>query len=162
MKQIILLFAFSLSISTWANTPEEVNSPATKQEATGSWAERLMPKYGNWCGANHPKDIHNADSPINLLDQACMLHDMCYQEKGYFNCECDSQLNQQMKLAITENRYSAEEKIYGRSFHIHFDGSPCQGDHSQKVGPSKAVHNMVKKVRSNIERLAEKLPFMDK
>ena len=46
--------------------------------------------YGNWCGPKHPKT--GACPPVNWVDEACRKHDECYAEKGYFNCDCDLQL----------------------------------------------------------------------
>lgn len=44
--------------------------------------------YGNWCGPHHS----GPGAPIDILDAGCMNHDMCYDKKGYFNCECDRNL----------------------------------------------------------------------
>jgi|GEM_PF-3221356 hypothetical protein len=51
-----------------------------------------MPVYGNWCGPNHPKDIDNATAPIDLIDQACKNHDLCYQWQTYLDADCDKML----------------------------------------------------------------------
>jgi Phospholipase A2. len=41
--------------------------------------------YGNWCGplCSGPGD------PIDNVDSCCQVHDNCYAENGYFDCDCD-------------------------------------------------------------------------
>lgn len=46
-----------------------------------------IPFWGNWCGPGHGSGI-----PIDTLDTLCMRHDLCYGERGYFDCYCDAQL----------------------------------------------------------------------
>lgn len=128
---------------TMDDTPEIV---APEKGGDHSLMSSMMPTYGNWCGADHPKVLENAAAPINLLDEACMRHDFCYVEKGYFSCECDGVLNQELIDGLQENKYVAQEKLFARSIHHYFNGSPCNGDFSHKVAPSRAVHNLVKHV----------------
>lgn len=42
--------------------------------------------YGNWCGPGTPT---TANAPIDPLDNACMRHDMCYENLGVATCDCD-------------------------------------------------------------------------
>ena len=44
--------------------------------------------HGNWCGplCSGPED------PETQVDACCKEHDLCYGDSGYFNCECDAQL----------------------------------------------------------------------
>lgn len=43
-----------------------------------------FPVYGNWCGPGY-----GSGTPIDLLDQGCKNHDMCYSSRGYHKCSCD-------------------------------------------------------------------------
>jgi hypothetical protein len=44
--------------------------------------------YGEWCGPGNPQDNENP-KPVDELDEACMVHDICYKNQGYDNCNCD-------------------------------------------------------------------------
>lgn len=48
--------------------------------------ENPMPVRGNWCGP-----YYGLGTPINLLDEECMIHDGCY-EHGKKNCSCNNKL----------------------------------------------------------------------
>lgn len=48
-------------------------------------AELSVPIHGNWCGPGH-----GAGPALDLLDAACMRHDLCIVATGGpFNCACD-------------------------------------------------------------------------
>ena len=40
--------------------------------------------YGNYCGPGN-----KGGEPIDAVDDACRLHDMCYHYQGYHECGCD-------------------------------------------------------------------------
>jgi len=46
-----------------------------------------IPIWGNWCGPGH-----GGGTPKDLLDKACMYHDLDYAKYGYFDCESDLRL----------------------------------------------------------------------
>lgn len=50
-----------------------------------------FPIYGNYCGPLYPP---NSMKPLALdeVDNACKNHDRCYELNGYFNQNCDMQL----------------------------------------------------------------------
>lgn len=49
-----------------------------------------MPMHGNWCGPNHPSNPWEASyQPIDPLDEACRIHDVCIAAKGTGDCGCD-------------------------------------------------------------------------
>jgi len=164
-KYLLMLSIFCVSISNALATEVVVDEIKKSQNDI---VNSLMPSYGNWCGANHPKDINNADEPINAVDRACKVHDFCYQKKGYFDCGCDKAMNETLVTGLKGNEYSGEQYIYGRSIHLYFDGSPCRGDHSGKFGPSQAVQNAVKKVgekalkiKNTTATIIKKIPFFN-
>jgi len=159
---VLLLFFMALSISVMAEEDVAVEKP-TQPDLIKS----LMPTYGNWYGANHPADINNAAAPINSVDRACMVHDFCYQEKGYFDCGCDKALNDELITGLRGHKYAGAEFVYGKSIHHYFDGSPCKGDHGGKFGPSQAAQNAAKKandaavkLKDKAAEIIDKIPFL--
>jgi hypothetical protein len=56
----------------------------------GSTASRKLldgvPVHGNWCGPGHGKPGSPA---VDDLDECCRAHDKCYDDVGYFDCNCD-------------------------------------------------------------------------
>lgn len=125
-----------------------------------SLTQRAMPVYGNWCGANHPKDMSIAEEPIDLLDQSCKKHDHCYADEGYLSCACDNVINQELITGLKENKFGKTEAVVARSFHLYFNGSPCNGDHSTKVAPSRLIHNVVKKASDRTVEVLTSLPIV--
>jgi hypothetical protein len=65
-----------------------------------------FPVYGNWCGANHPKEGTNPE-PIDRTDLACQHHDKCYEENGYLSASCDENLITELKSFIPDNPIEA-------------------------------------------------------
>lgn len=131
---------------------------------TGCSSQSPVPQsgiYGNWCGAGYPEDIHNAREPVDALDATCKKHDFCYADKGYLNCDCDKGLNEELALGLTENQYQGSQIVFVRSFRTYFQASPCVGDHSSKVGPSRAVHNIIKNVGKKTMQVIDLLPFVN-
>ena len=51
--------------------------------------------YGNWCGPGH-----GSGEPIDDVDRACMVHDKCYDRRGYFNSDCDDKLVRDIDRAL--------------------------------------------------------------
>lgn len=143
-----------------SNSPERKDPIHTVLKNSGALASSLMPKYGNWCGADYPKDIQNADAPIGLLDSACMRHDFCYQDQGYLNCQCDKVFNAEVVAGLLDKKFHGKEYVLARSFRIYFQGSPCAGDHADKIAPSRAVHNLIKNVGTKALQVIDALPFV--
>jgi len=81
----------------------EHNTAPQAKTKTSLLPSRVMPVYGNWCGANHPKDMSIAEEPIDLLDQSCKKHDYCYADEGYLSCACDNVINQELITGLKEN-----------------------------------------------------------
>lgn len=42
-------------------------------------------RYGNYCGFGN-----SGGTPIDTIDNTCMIHDNCYDQNGWGNCGCDS------------------------------------------------------------------------
>lgn len=54
-----------------------------------------FPIWGNWCGPGHGGE---SGGPVDELDTACMHHDLCYEQQGYFSCDCDQALIDEIDL----------------------------------------------------------------
>lgn len=81
-------------------------------------AKEGIPIYGNWCEPGHGQG-----EPIDLLDYLCQQHDWCYQEKGYFHCECDRMLIKEIKNNL--HQMKPRERIIGLAICTYFRMAPC-------------------------------------
>ncbi|MEY8321923.1 hypothetical protein AAK894_12775 [Lachnospiraceae bacterium 46-61] len=75
-----------------------------------------LPFYGNWCG---PKHTGHGD-PIDYLDKQCKIHDECYADNGYFNCDCDKEL-----VEAIDRKYddmSGSQKEMAAAIRLYFKG----------------------------------------
>ena len=132
---------------------------APNQQDDSTLLGSISPRYGNWCGADYPKDINNAAAPIDKLDAACQVHDICYQQQGYLDCGCDQAFNQQLTQGLTQGDFGKFEQLYVQSFRTYFKGSPCNGDSSAKFGPSRAINNGIKNISSKAIGFYQSMPF---
>lgn len=67
-----------------------------------SFADRLVPRYGNWCGPGWSGGqwgpIEGPNPPVDSLDTCCQTHDRCYGERGCYGndssktAQCDEAL----------------------------------------------------------------------
>ena len=80
-------------------------------------ASRKLKIYGNWCG---PK--HGSGTPKDALDAACKVHDLCYDNYGYFNCKCDVDL-----VRTIEGLNSQKLRLIGAPIKAFFKQNPCKG-----------------------------------
>lgn len=134
------LFIFSSSSSATENV-DTLPRPAT--------SEAGFSMHGNWCGPNHPKDINNAGDPIDILDKQCKVHDLCYIEKGEYDCSCD----RAMVLDIDNNQkrkiYDSKLYLLAQNIKIHFAISPCNGEvNDNKILPTRILTNIYKKTKT--------------
>lgn len=74
--------------------------PLVVDAVINSFSMDGLPVHGNWCGPGHGGTSHNNPPPTDAVDAACMRHDLCYNEKGYFSCECDLLLLAELPTAI--------------------------------------------------------------
>ena len=96
--------------------------PATAQPSDGERPaiQEGLPVYGNWCGPGH-----GGGTPIDDLDRACMMHDLCYDKKGYFNCECDTKLIRDIDRALRYGNVRPLGRIMGPIIRNWFMAQPC-------------------------------------
>jgi len=53
------------------------------------WRSFALKIYGNWCGPGHSGEV---GVTLDLLDEQCQEHDLCYVQNGWGNVECDVEL----------------------------------------------------------------------
>lgn len=87
-----------------------------KALTSGTGGGLAIPVHGNWCGPNHPKGL--GKPPLDGVDAACMHHDKCYLERGYFDCSCDQALVQDIRHDPT---------AIAQALVRYFRGSACRG-----------------------------------
>jgi hypothetical protein len=75
-----------------------------------------FPIYGNYCGPFHPPKGMNPLA-FDEVDLACKNHDICYDDYGYFNKNCDLQIMKDLKLI---NPQSETEKLAQRLLIFYF------------------------------------------
>ncbi|MCG8488907.1 MAG: hypothetical protein MI756_15640 [Chromatiales bacterium] len=115
----------------------------------------LMPKYGNWCGLNHPLNPELAAPPIDILDAICRQHDFCYLTRGHMDCECDSEFNR--AVVANKQRFSSTERLVAGTFRIYFRGSPCYGDQKDKAPPTRVITGIVEKADARTKQVIQKI-----
>lgn len=78
-----------------------------------------FPVWGNWCGPGH-----GGGEPIDVLDSLCKTHDLCYEQLGYFNCDCDEELIAGIRQRRSEMRW--RERAMARAIEWYFVIAPCK------------------------------------
>ncbi len=86
--------------------------------------------HGHFCGKETPKlDYANAKeeikilskiAPIDVIDEACKKHDICYLEKGSGNKSCDDQLVLSMKN-MKKKFHNKNCRILSKAIVFYFD-----------------------------------------
>jgi hypothetical protein len=156
---LFLLFVLTAFTLKAEESAQALTLTETEEPEEGS---SVMPKYGHWCGRNHPKDPEHADEPINTLDASCKKHDLCYLEKGHMACECDSEFNNEVVAYLKENRLTGTEKVLAHTFRAYFRGSPCFGNPKDKLAPTRLVTGVVKKADQRTEQIIRRIKRISK
>lgn len=83
-----------------------------------------IPIYGNYCGPGHGDKTGCSPADDNV-DATCCRHDVCYDQRHYFDCGCDCDLVRSMPDAIA-NTSSVAGKAAGTAAMAFFSVSPCR------------------------------------
>lgn len=75
--------------------------------------------YGHWCG---PGNSINTAPPTDLLDGACMRHDMCSVANGMGACGCDITFMRELRGLPYPN---GTIQVAGRAMYDGIAMSPC-------------------------------------
>jgi len=96
-----------------------LNLSRTGERIESSHLEGL-PVYGNWCGPGH-----GGGNPVDDVDQACMVHDKCYEKNGYFDCNCDADLIKALDKAIKSSNITRTGRVMAPLIKAWFTAQPC-------------------------------------
>lgn len=78
------------------------------------------PICGNWCGQGHPAAGRNP--PVtDPLDAICRAHDLCYRDRGMYDCGCD----QTLVDSILANQTFIDLNNNGKKIVTALRSSPC-------------------------------------
>jgi len=83
-----------------------------------------FPIYGNWCGPGHPGG-NNYPMPIDIIDDACRGHDLCYRQHGFFERKCDTEFVQNLR----EIAYLSKNKSVVRRNMLNYMSTNIYGDY---------------------------------
>ncbi len=147
-----LLFTFSATSIADSNNDRgiEERNKSPIEQATNSTASGFS-VYGNWCGPGHPADINNASDPIDLLDQQCKTHDLCYVDKGDLDCSCDRAMVKEIDKTQHYKLYTAQQYFVAQNIKIHFAISPCNGKvEGNKMLPTRVLTKVYKGTKRRV------------
>lgn len=150
-KMLRVITTFLILFSVGCSSTNQKTVPSTSSTPPSGFIV-----YGNWCGPGRPEDIHNVPEPADHLDAACMRHDKCYDEEGYFECKCDAKLVSEIDNSLLQGRYKHQTLVAARSIKAHFSVSPCEGDVSEKMMPTRVLTNIYKGTKRKIKGLLDK------
>ncbi len=83
-----------------------VRTAVASLSAAGAVTPQGIPIYGNYCGPGFGDSTYRTPA-IDTVDHVCKDHDHSYDQKGYFDCECDRNLIAHMSGAIATAGLSA-------------------------------------------------------
>lgn len=79
-----------------------------------------IPIYGNWCGPGY-----GGGDPTDAVDQACMVHDLCYDSDGYSACSCDAALVRALRDTSVPTLRGELTRLLILTY---FSAGPCRAD----------------------------------
>jgi hypothetical protein len=162
--RLTLALILITTIISCQSTPPRQDAASTAAQSVTTGSAAAMPVtpqlsgggfgvYGNWCGPNHPLDelMDVAPGPTDPLDAACMIHDYCYAEKGYLDCECDENLIDNLKRQLAFNDFSTEQILVARGIRNYFAASPCKQS-SQNPQAKTAANRSMYRAYNGVKR----------
>ena len=96
-------------------TKEEISKLSTVQLLKDIIKNRdgkgITQLHGNYCGPGHG-DIKNGPPPVDLLDLGCKIHDIGYDQKGYFNRDVNNRFIEFVNKNASKMKPAEREKAY--------------------------------------------------
>ena len=96
-------------------TKEEISKLSTAQLLKDIIKNRdgkgITQLHGNYCGPGHG-DIKNGPPPVDLLDLGCKIHDIGYDQKGYFNREVNNRFIEFVNKNASKMKPAERETAY--------------------------------------------------
>lgn len=102
-----------------------------------------LPVHGNWCGPNH-----GAGPALDLLDAACLRHDICTVQAGRFDCGCDLAFMQELRGQPWPNPLLATK---ARAVYEAIAMTPCNGPGGQSAKVNMAASDWARDVAAGRE-----------
>ncbi len=110
--------------AAWAAIAAACVLLAAETVAAGS-APVSFPVHGNWCGPGDRAAPGGAPrAPVDVLDAACMRHDLCYERRGTLDCGCDIALLEELRATRYPDPHLWNK---ARAVYDFFSLSPCNG-----------------------------------
>ncbi len=130
----------SIQPSTFLRRLSAELAPTSSSELGGPYAalDAELPIWGKYCGPGHGDSSHC--SPNDPVDAVCCRHDLCYGQRGYFDCGCDCDLVRSMPDAIIQTDSEAG-KAWGTAAISFFANSPCL-HHVEVCVPKLGCHTV--------------------
>jgi len=113
--------------------------------------------HGNWCGPNWSGGKSGRAGPADEIDRACMVHDHCYNTKGYNQCSCDKGLLRDLNAAIPRVS-SLAARAKARVIHFWFQRFLCNSDGQNKTSTELAKDTLKLWGKKVVDRLKKRLP----
>lgn len=150
-KNLLLLIFFMLAQLSVADVNKTKNNESISNDTIIEDSIPGFSLYGNWCGPNHPKDVDNAPDPIDILDKQCKTHDLCYVDKGNYDCSCDRVMVKEIDKTQKYKLYSRQQYLLAQNIKIHFAVSPCNGEvEANKILPTRILTNIYKGTKRKV------------
>ena len=96
-------------------TKEEISKLSTAQLLKDIIKNRdgkgITQLHGNYCGPGHG-DIKNGPPPVDLLDLGCKIHDIGYDQKGYFNRDVNNRFIEFVNKNASKMKPAERETAY--------------------------------------------------
>jgi len=102
-----------------------------------------LPVHGNWCGPNH-----GGGPALDLLDAACLRHDLCTIQAGRFDCGCDLAFMYELRHQPWPNAWLATK---ARGVFEAIAMTPCTGPGGQASKMSLAASDWMRDVTNGRE-----------
>jgi hypothetical protein len=102
-----------------------------------------FPVHGNWCGPNH-----GAGPVLDLLDAACMRHDMCVAQAGLLDCGCDLAFMDELRHGPWPNPMLATK---ARAVYEIIAIAPCTDPDGHRFKLSRAANDWARDVALGYE-----------
>lgn len=72
--------------------------------------------YGNYCGPGN-----RGGDPIDDLDAACMKHDKCYFDNGRDDCDCDTDIVNDVREFMKNGKLKFKQRMYAELIRMYFE-----------------------------------------
>lgn len=99
---------------------DNLRTPGTARNKIG------LVVWGNYCGLGN-KSPNYEEPPVDEIDQICMEHDKCYDERGRFDCVCDEIIASESRelYEFFKRRNKRRKAYFSRLIWLAFKNNTC-------------------------------------